>query len=224
MSRSTIVAIAAFLVALGGAIYWQTTSNNATTLPSFGMAEAQEAGEEIDTSGVIEMAIGDENAPVTVIEYASATCPHCKNFHVNTFKQFKTDYIDTGKVHFIYREVYFDRFGLWAGMVARCGGGTDRFFGIMDIVFEEQSTWSRQNTPGEIADALKSIGKRAGLTGAEVDACLQDNDMAMAMVEVFRQNAERDQIRSTPSFLIDGDLVTGDQSYAAFAALIDAKL
>ena len=104
-----------------GAFYWQGSTSR--DLPNFGMAEAQSAdAAEIDKSLVVEMALGAEDAPVTVIEYASFTCPHCRNFHQNTFKQVKENYVDTGKVRFIYREVYFDRFGLWAGMVARCGG------------------------------------------------------------------------------------------------------
>ena len=79
--------IAAAVIALGGVYYWQSSQPQTTGLTAFGAAEAQETAEDIDTSGVLEMAIGDENAPVTVIEYASATCPHCKSFHLNTFKE-----------------------------------------------------------------------------------------------------------------------------------------
>ena len=86
-----------------------------------GTAQAQTAT-EIDTSSVIEMTIGAEDAPIEMIEYASYTCPHCGKFHTDVFKKLKQNYIDTGKVRFTYREVYFDRYGLWASMVARCGG------------------------------------------------------------------------------------------------------
>ena len=72
-----------------------------------------------------DIVLGDDNAPVTVIEYASFTCPHCASFHINTWPRFKAEYIDTGKVRFILREVYFDRYGLWASMVARCGGADE---------------------------------------------------------------------------------------------------
>ena len=74
------------------------------------------------SSAIEDMVLGDANAPITMIEYASYTCPHCGSFHQNTYPQLKADYIDTGKVKFIFREVYFDRFGLWASMIARCGG------------------------------------------------------------------------------------------------------
>jgi len=205
-----------------GAFYWQGSTSR--DLPSFGMAEAQSAdAAEIDKSLVVEMALGAEDAPVTVIEYASFTCPHCRNFHQNTFKQVKENYVDTGKVRFIYREVYFDRFGLWAGMVARCGG-PEKYFGISGMIYDQQATWTKGENPGAIADNLVTIGKTAGLTGDEIDACLQNNDLAQAMIAVYQDNAERDGIKSTPSFLIDGELVTGDQSYDSFSAILDAKL
>ncbi len=226
MNRLPIIA---FVVALAAssAYYLWPSSDNATELAGFGAAEAQESDGEIDTSGVLELTLGDPDAPLTVVEYASHTCPHCKNFHLNTFKQFKENYIDTGKVHFIYREVYFDRFGLWAGMVARCGvtdENMNRYFAISDLIYTEQASWTNGDGPAEIAENLKTIGKKAGLTAAELDACTTDGDMAPAMVAVFQEHADRDGIRSTPSFLIDGELVTGDQSYESFSALLDEKL
>ena len=220
MNRLIAIAVAVLLVA-GGAYVWQ--SSQSPNLPTLGAAEAQTTDGEVDTSMVLEMALGDENAPLTVVEYASYTCPHCASFHENTFKQVKADYIDTGKVRFIYREVYFDRFGLWAGMVARCGG-PERFFGIADMIYAQQADWTKGENPGEIADNLAKIGRTAGLTSEEIDACLQDGDMAQAMIAVYQANAEADGIRSTPSFVIGGDLVTGDKTYAEFAALLDEKL
>jgi len=219
MNRMITVAVA-LVVLVGGVIAWQTTQTPDSQF--VGMAMAQD-GEEVDTSIVTEMTLGDADAPVKVVEYASFTCPHCKNFHLNTFKEFKTNYIDTGKVHFTYREVYFDKFGLWAGMVARCGG-EGRYFAISDMIYEQQGTWARGENEGAIADNLLTIGKTAGLTGDELDACLQDGTMARAMIAVYQENAERDAIRSTPSFLVNGELITGDQSYDSFSALIDARI
>jgi len=217
------ISYALVAIVLGaGAFFWQGSQSR--DLPNFGMAEAQTTdAAEVDKSLVLEMAMGAEEAPLTVIEYASFTCPHCRNFHQNTFKKFKENYIDTDKVRFIYREVYFDRFGLWAGMVARCGGG-DKYFGISSMIYDQQSTWTKGENPGAIADNLVTIGKTAGLTGDEIDACLQDSAMAQAMIAVYQENAERDGVKSTPSFLIDGELVSGDQSYDAFSAILDAKL
>ena len=116
-----IIAGVAVVLGLGIAAFWYTSSSgtqatNAPVLSPISSAEAQ----EIDTSGVVmEITMGDPNASTTVIEYASYTCPHCARFHEDVFKDLKTNYIDTGKINFVYREVYFDRFGLWAGMLAR---------------------------------------------------------------------------------------------------------
>lgn len=214
--------VAAIVVIGGGILAWQLTSGDET--PEMASVDGEPISiEDVDTSMIVEMTLGDPDAPVTVVEYASFTCPHCASFHDNAFKEFKANYVDTGQVHFIYREVYFDQYGLWAGMVARCGG-EDRYFGIVDLIYEQQRSWTRGGTPEEIADNLMTIGKTAGLTNEELEACMSDGDMAQAMVAVYQQNANRDNIRSTPSFLIGGDLATGDMSYQAFSAMIDAKL
>ena len=220
MNPKIMAAVAALFAILGVAFFW--TNNQPSNLPGLGAAMAQENA-EVDTSLVEEMTLGDPNAPLKVIEYASFTCPHCKSFHTDTFKQFKTNYIDTGKVHFTYREVYFDRFGLWAAMVARCGG-SERYFAIADMIYDQQATWTKGENPGAIADNLARIGRTAGLTGDEIDGCLQNGDLAQAMVAVYRENAEKDGIRSTPSFIIEGEMIAGNQSYDAFSKLLDSKL
>jgi len=166
--------------------------------------------------------MGDPNAPIEMIEYASFTCPHCARFHTGTFKQLKENYIDTGKVHFGYREVYFDRPGLWASLVARCGGPL-RYFSIIEMIYAQQSEWIASRDPATIAEELKKLGKVAGLDQASVDACMSDGDMAQNLNAWFQSNAERDGIRSTPSFMIDGELVA-NMSYAELAELLDAKL
>ncbi len=224
MRRYAISAASLLVLVLGGAYLWQ--SSKTTESISFGpplSAQAQESDTEIDMSLVEEMVLGDEDAPLTVIEYASSTCPHCKTFHEETFGEFKTNYIDTGKVRFVFREVYFDRYGLWAGMVARCGG-SERYFGIMDMIFARQAEWTADASASKVADNLARIGRAAGLKSEEVNACLQDDALARAMVAVYQENAEEHGIRSTPSFIIDGELITGAKTYEEFAAIIDSKL
>lgn len=211
MTRMIAIAFATLLLLAGG------------TLLPLGMAQAQTAEAVVDKSLVQEMTLGDENAPLTVIEYASYTCPHCKNFHNDTFDQFKANYIDTGKVYFIYREVYFDKYGLWAGTVARCGGG-EKYFGITDLIYEQQSEWTKADDEAGIAENLARLGRTAGLGADEVFACMRNRDMMLAMIAVYQENAQADGIQSTPSFLIDGELVAGNQSYDVFSALLDAKL
>ncbi len=176
----------------------------------------------MDASGIVDMVLGAEDAPVTMIEYASYTCPHCANFHKTVFADLKADYIDTGKVRFIYREVYFDRLGLWAAIVARCGGEA-KYFGISDILYEEQREWMGADTPKGIADNLRVIGRRAGIPNETLETCLNDADRAQAMVANYQKQAEADGISSTPSFIIDGKKYS-NMGYDALREVLDRKL
>ena len=183
--------------------------------------ETVEAAEPAEAPQVFEMVLGSPDAPVEVIEYASFTCPHCATFHRNTMPQIKANYIDTGLVRFVYREVYFDRFGLWAGMVARCAG-PDRYFGIVDLIYERQATWT-QGAPGAVAENLRQIGRVAGLSTEQLDACLTDAAMAEALIANYEANMEVHDIPGTPHFVIDGEMHS-NMSYADFAAILDARV
>jgi protein-disulfide isomerase len=169
-----------------------------------------------------DFSIGSTDAPVKITEYASFTCPHCANFHATVFKDLKTNYIDTGKVEFTYREVYFDRYGLWAAMIARCGGDM-RYFGIADIVFETQKEWANSDDPAVVVENLKKIGRTAGMDDATMDACMKDAPMAEAMVARFEANMKADGVEGTPTFFINGTK-HANMDYASMAALIDAEL
>lgn len=208
------LAIAAVIVAVAGGAGWYFGG------PSEPAEAAVETVAMVD--GVQEMTLGADDAPVEIIEYASYTCPHCARFHEGPFKQLKTDYIDTGKVKFTYREVYFDRFGLWGSMVARCGG-KQKFFGITTALYAQQSEWARLQDPVAIADALRKIGRTAGMNNEQLDACLNDAEQAETLVAWFEANAARDGISSTPSFMIDGRTYA-NMKFAEFQSIIDAKL
>ena len=219
MTRLPLIA-AATAALVGGGWYFSTTQQGTPGVTSFAV-EAQEAAAEVDTSSVEEMSLGNPDADVTVIEYASFTCPHCRNFHDTVFEDLKENYIEPGKINFVYREVYFDRFGLWAGMVARCGG-PEKYFGIADLLYEQQQEWV-QGDPAEIAQNLRRIGKTAGLDDAQLDACLGDAEKAEALVAAYQQNAEADDITSTPSFVINGTKYA-NMPYDDFAAILDEEL
>ena len=184
-------------------------------------ASAQDAA-DVDTSSIVEMQLGNAEAPVTVIEYASYTCPHCANFHENGFKQLKEDFIDEGRINFVYREVFFDRPGLWASIVARCGEGAEnRFFGITELLYEKQDDL-RDSDPAVVVENLKTIGRTAGLTDSDMDACLQDADNAQTLYARFLQTTEADGIRSTPTFVINGESVPNSGYDDLKAAIEDA--
>ncbi|NIZ15205.1 DsbA family protein, partial [Phaeobacter sp. HF9A] len=186
----------------------QTGTSGLLDLPLVSAAHAEESAEaaDVDTSTIVEMVQGAEDAPVTMIEYASYTCPHCAHFHSDGYKKLKADYIDTGKVKFIYREVYFDRYGLWASMIARCGG-PEKFFGISDLIFDGQAEWVRAGGPAEIVDELKKIGRLAGLDNDKLDACMADATKAQTLVTWYQENATRDDVSATPTFILDGTKV-----------------
>ena len=170
---------------------------------------------------VEDVALGDADAPVTLIEYASFTCPHCARFHAEVLPTIKSDYVDTGQVRYVYREVYFDRPGLWASMVARCGGG-DRYFAIADMLYARQSEWT-QGEPAVIAGNLRRIGLAAGLGEEALDACLSDAAMAQALVARYEANAAADDVRATPSFVLGGETIS-NMPLAELRERLDAAL
>lgn len=211
--NKNIILGAVFLAALAVGSYFVLAPSGPSSTP------VGDAASDVETN-IVDMVLGDDAAPITVVEYASYTCPHCATFHAGTFKDLKADYIETGKVKFIYREVYFDRFGLWGSIVARCGG-QEKFFGITDLLYKQQSTWTK-GTPPEIADNLRRIGVTAGLTSEQLNTCLEDGEKAAELVAWFEQNQARDGVQSTPSFVINGQLYA-NMSYSDFKNILDAQ-
>lgn len=189
-----------------------------------GAATAQTATEAAPATPIeiVDFGIGPVDAKVKVIEYASFTCPHCARFHTDVYPKIKADYIDTGKIRFEYREVYFDRYGLWAGMIARCGGEM-RYFGISDILFDTQKEWAASDDPAVVSENLKKIGRSAGLEDAAMDACLQDKATAEAMLAHYQANFAADGIEGTPTFMINGEKHS-NMDYEAFKAILDTEL
>ena len=224
MSKTYLsVAAAAFAVFGGGAFFAvQRGGELPPSLSTAALAQEAAATPSSEAALVPDMVLGQADAPIEVIEYASFTCPHCANFHDTVFDKLKSNFIDTGKVRFVYREVYFDKYGLWAGMVARCGGA-QKYFGISDMIYDTQRDWLAPGVDAGIAANLRKIGLKAGLTGEALDACMKDDDMAKAMVATFQTNAKNDDINATPSFIINGEKYS-NMSYEDFAGILDEKL
>lgn len=218
--RTLLLGAAAGALAVGAYAVTRPERGTMPLLPQPASAQS-DSGAMGETPEVVEMVLGDPDAPVEVIEYASLTCPHCRTFHLNALPRLKADYIDTGRIRFVSREVYFDRFGLWAAMVARCAG-PERYFGVIDLIYERQPEWT-QGAPAEVADNLRRIGRTTGLTNDQLDACLTDAAMAQALIERDQANRQVHDIAGTPSFVIDGTL-HGNMSYEDFSGLIDAAL
>lgn len=216
-----ISAIAAVAVLALGGFMLMPRAGEMPVNPLIGAANAQQKAADVDISSVADMTLGKADAPVTVVEYSSYTCPHCAEFHEGPFKQLKADFIDTGKVKFIYREAFFDRYGLWASMVARCE--PSKFFGISDLIFESQSDWLRAGDANAVVAELRKMGRVAGLSEDKLNACLTDAQTAQTMVAWYQDHFERDGITGTPSFMINGTKVD-NQSYDGLKKIIEAEL
>lgn len=182
------------------------------------MARAQDALLEPGPLG--EKAEGDPNAPVKVIEYASMTCGHCANFHNNIYPAFKEKYVDTGQVYFIFREFPLDPLAAGAFMLARCSGET-RYFKFVDALFKHQAMWTRTNDP---VTALFKISQGAGFTQQTFDTCLS-NQRLLDGVNWVKNRAETEfNVRSTPTFFVNGDMHRGVLSLDEFDSIIAQHL
>jgi protein-disulfide isomerase len=166
-----------------------------------------------------EMQLGKDDAPVTIVEYASMTCPHCAAFHETTLPELKTKYIDTGKVRLIFREFPFDARAEAVFMLARCS--EDKYFAMVDVLFKQQGTWAVAENARE---ALLQLSKLAGFSQESFEACLT-NQKLLEDIRAVRERGQKDfEVKSTPTFFINGDKYPGAMSIAEMSAIIDGKL
>lgn len=217
-SMLPFAAIAAGAMLIAGGLWVSSAPQSGMTLA----AVAQEARAVGEAAALPDMVMGQQDAPVTIIEYASYTCSHCANFHETVLAPLKAEYIDTGKVKFIHREVYFDKFGLWAGMIANCVG-PEKYYPVSGMIYDTQADWIGDGKEATISANLRKIGLKAGLTGDQVEACLNDMDRAQAMVASYQQKAGADGIDATPTLIINGTKHS-NMGYDALKKIIDAEL
>lgn len=163
--------------------------------------------------------LGKDDAKVTIVEYASMTCPHCAHFAETTFPDLKTKYIDTGKVRYILREFPFDPSAEAGFMLARCA--KDNYYPMVDVLFRQQANWvGVQNTK----DALLQISKLAGFTQESFEACLTDQKLLDDVRSVQKRGANEFKVDSTPTFFINGKTYKGAMSIEEMSAIIDPLL
>lgn len=170
-----------------------------------------------------DIALGSDKAPVTIIEYASMTCPHCAHFSATTFPELKKRYIDTGKVRFIFREFPFDKVAAAAFMLARCAakdGGSDRYMAVVETLFAKQDQWVNDHP----LQPLENIAKQLGFSDGSFKACLT-NQTVLNDIEAVRDRAvDKLGVNSTPTFFVNGNKVVGDVSIDELAKQIDPYL
>jgi protein-disulfide isomerase len=185
-------------------------------------AFAQSASDVAKPVSLSDMALGPANAAVTIVEYASMTCPHCAAFTENVFPKIKTDFIDTGKIRFVFREFPLDIKAAAGSMLARCIAKDDsgKYFAVVDLLFKSQAEWAGPKT----TETLKRIGKQAGLTEKNVEDCLKDQAMLDKISADQKYATDVLKVNSTPTFFINGEMVKGETSYEEFAKRITPLL
>lgn len=169
-----------------------------------------------------DMALGPANAPVTITEYASMTCPHCAAFNAEVFPKIKSTYIDTGKIRYVFREFPLDIKAAAGSMLARCIAKDDagKYFAVVDMLFRQQSDWVMKNT----TETLTRIGKQAGLSEKAVEDCLKDQALLDKIAADQKYAAEVLKVNSTPTFFINGDVIKGEASFDEFDKKIKSLL
>jgi protein-disulfide isomerase len=164
-----------------------------------------------------DRSIGSPDAPVTIVEYASMTCPHCAHFATEILPQVKPALIDSGKARLVFRDFPLDGLAVRAAMLARCVGN-DRAFGMIDLLFSRQAQWAGAQDP--IA-ALASIVAQAGMSESDFKSCIENQGLLNAVVQ-SRADAEKTYgIKSTPSFLINGRLIVGAYEAPEFTQMVE---
>jgi len=181
-------------------------------VPSVGAASIDEM--------LAERALGDEAAPVTIVEYSSLGCPHCAAFHSETLPQIKEAYIDTGKVRLVYRDYPLGGAAMAAALIARCVEPS-RYFGFIDMLYRGQATWAASTKP---LDDLKQLSRFAGLSDADFNACLENRALLQGIQGRASVAQKEAGIKSTPTFFVNERMIVGAQGFEEFKAAIDEEL
>lgn len=178
-------------------------------------------GEIADTLDAMqEKVLGNSDAPVTVIEYASLTCPHCGHFHNGILPDIKKEFVDSGKVRFIYRDFPLDHFALRAAMLARCNSHRD-YFAFLDVLYKDQQRWITAQDP---LVALLRLARLAGINGEDFKQCVGNKGLEDAILQQRLQAAKKYRLQATPSFIINEELYTGELTFDGIKSAIEEQL
>lgn len=186
------------------------------------LAACNKSGGSAGAATMDDMSLGQANAPVKVVEYASLSCPHCMRFNNEVFPAFKAKYIDTGKVHYTFRELANDPIATGGALVARCAG-KDKYFGVVDEWYRTFDGMLKSNDQDYRGGLLK-VARSAGMTEAQFNACVSNADSITALSERAEKLANKDKIAATPTFIIGGQKLEGEQTLATLDAAIQPLL
>jgi protein-disulfide isomerase len=167
-----------------------------------------------------DLVLGNADAKIEVVEYASLTCPHCAAFNQDTLPKIKAEYIDSGKVKLVFRDFPLDGLALRAHMLARCAGA-ERFYGFIDVLFRQQKQWATASDP---MVELKRIGKFGGVSDAQFDACMADKKLEDYVLQSRFEGQNKFKVNSTPTLIVGDKVQSGAPSYDDFKKMLDAAI
>jgi protein-disulfide isomerase len=188
-----------------------------TSAVSLNSAKAEDLSDLMEAGPLGEHIKGDKDAPVTIIKYASMTCPHCRAWHMKEFPTIEEKYIKTGIAKFYMREFPFDPAAAAAFMLAECSG-EDKYFSMIDILYKQQATWSR----GKVVDELLKIAKLANFTQESFSACLKNQELLDNVLSIQKKAAEEYGVNATPTFFINETRYSGSMPAEKMGEIIES--
>jgi protein-disulfide isomerase len=230
MSKIWLILLAALVVAAGGGAWWYTQSRPAAapvalatpaappSAPTAASAASAPSPPVTVTLSSDDRLLGNQDAPITIIEYASLTCPHCAAFEKETLPEIKKQWIDTGKAKLVFRDFPLDGSAIKASLLARCAP-PERFYGFIDVLFGSQESWAREADP---TASLARIAKLGGMDDDQFHSCMADDALQNKILASRLQGEKEFGVGSTPTFFINGRKLVGAEPYDKFDEALKA--
>ena len=172
----------------------------------------------VDTIEALQKkSIGDETAPIKMVEFASLTCGHCARFHNEVFPLLKKDYIDNGKIFFTYQDFPLDKYALKASVIARCSGN-EKYFSFLKVLYKKQKDWTSAQDPFK---SLLKIAKLGGLKNDEIKVCVGNKSIEDGILKNRLNSTKKFDIKATPTIYLNGEKYDGDLTYEALKLKLD---
>ncbi len=221
MNKGILVGLVVLvLVAVGAGGWFYMSSKDIGAAPSAdAAADASEKAAAVPAVTPDDKFIGNADAPVTIVEYFSLGCPHCRHFHEDILPQLKKDYIDTGKARLVFRDFPLDGVSFAAAALTRCVNDL-AYFAMVDTLFKQQDTWHVQNGVVQVAEIAKGVG----MDQAAFDACIKDKSRNDKILAIQKEASDKFKVEATPTFFINDRKLDGVSDYAPFKATIEAAL